>query len=145
MRKGNIQIGDENTLITQKFFKEERGNFYFVGEIFAVSPLLIPNARRDYFNFNNECRFFEKALRNLTYDTFYSMYHKANDIKKDLQRIQEYEKAYREFNANLAEGKFIDEASKNKAASELNTKKDKAEKAKATLERQKKSIMLMMF
>lgn len=137
LRKGNIQIGDENTLITQKFFKEERGNFYFVGEIFAVSPLLIPNARRDYFNFNNECRFFEKALRNLTYDTFYSMYHKANDIKKDLQRIQEYEKAYREFNANLAEGKFIDEASKNKAASELNTKKNKAEKAKATLERQK--------
>lgn len=62
LRKGNIQIGDENTLITQKFFKEERGNFYFVGEIFAVSPLLIPNARRDYFNFNNECRFLKKLL-----------------------------------------------------------------------------------
>lgn len=137
LRKGNIQIGDENTLTTQRFFKEERGNFYFVGEIFAVSPLLIPNARRDYFNLNDECRFFEGCLKNLTYNVFYSIYHKANDIKKELQRLQEYGNAYREFNVNLAEGKFIDEASKNKAASELEAKKEKATKAKDILQRQK--------
>ena len=137
LRKGNIQIGDENTLTKQEFFKEERGNFYFVGEIFAVSPLLIPNARRDYFNVNDECRFFEGCLKKLTYDVFYSIYHKANDIKKELQRVQEYENAYREFNVNLAEGKFIDEASKNKAASELEAKKEKATKAKDILQRQK--------
>ena len=66
------------------------------------------------------------------------MYHKANDIKKDLQRIQEYEKAYREFNANLAEGKFIDEASKNKAASELNTKKGR--KSKSHIRKTKRKV-----
>ena len=137
LKKGNIQIGDENTLTTHGFFKEPRGNYYFVGEIFALSSLLIPNARRDYFNLNDECRWFEDELRRLTYDRFYSIYHKANDIKKDLQRVQEYNSSNQEFQKKLAEGKFIDETAKNKAAAELEDKKVKAEKAKSNLEKQK--------
>lgn len=137
LRKGNIQIGDENTLTTHSFFKEPRGNYYFIGEIFALSSLLIPNARRDYFNLNDECRWFEGELRRLTYDRFYSLYHKANDIKKDLQRVQEYNKSNEDFHKKLAEGKFIDENAKNKAFAELEDKKAKAEKAQANLEKQK--------
>lgn len=48
LRKENIQIGSEDAL--QKLFKEDRGQHYFVGEVFAVSKDLIPNSQRDYFN-----------------------------------------------------------------------------------------------
>lgn len=63
LRKENIQIGDENTM--GKFFKQERGNSYYIGEVFAVDNNLIPNARRDYFNPNPSA----KNLRSL-YITF---------------------------------------------------------------------------
>jgi len=61
LRKGNIQIGDERQLV--KFFKEPRGSFYFFGEVHAVSPDLIPNARRDYFVENPTCQLFEEKLK----------------------------------------------------------------------------------
>ncbi len=137
LRKGNIQIGDEQTLTTHQFFKEGRGSYYFVGEVFAISPLLIPNARRDYFNVNDECCLFEERLSSLTYDTFCSLYHKANEIKKNLQHILEYQEEKAEFEQKLEKGQFIDEASKNKAAADLEEKKEKAAKAEATINRQK--------
>lgn len=50
LRKGNILIGDQQTLNT--LFKDPRFNGWSVGEIFAVSPHLVPNARRDNFEKN---------------------------------------------------------------------------------------------
>ncbi len=47
MRKGNIQIGDGQTLNT--VFKDARFNGWSIGEIFVSSAQLIPNARRDNF------------------------------------------------------------------------------------------------
>lgn len=44
LRKDNIQIGTEYTL--DKFHKQEKNNRYFLGEVHAYSPNLIPNARR---------------------------------------------------------------------------------------------------
>ena len=41
VRSSNIQLGNDDTL--QDLFKENRGNYYFVGEVFAVSKNLIPN------------------------------------------------------------------------------------------------------
>ncbi len=61
LRKGNIQIGESGTL--RKLFKDARGNEYFIGEVFAVHPELIPNARRDYFNSNPTRTVFEEQLR----------------------------------------------------------------------------------
>lgn len=51
LRKGNILIGDNQTLNT--IFKDARFNGWTIGEIFALSPLLIPNARRDNFEKNS--------------------------------------------------------------------------------------------
>lgn len=135
LRKGNIQIGNDATLYAHGLFKEERGNYYFIGEIFAVSPLLIPNARRDYFNLNDECRLFESRIRSLTYDRFYKIYCDASKIKNDMKKIQKYHEENMVFNQNLAEGKFIDENSKNKDAEKLEEKKKKAEKAKKELQK----------
>ena len=46
-RKGNILIGDSQTLNTA--FKDARFNGWTIGELFIVAPQLIPNARRDNF------------------------------------------------------------------------------------------------
>lgn len=50
LRKGNILIGDNQTL--NVVFKDARFNGWSVGEIFAIDKLLIPNARRDNFEKN---------------------------------------------------------------------------------------------
>lgn len=47
LRKGNIQIGDGQTLNT--VFKDARFNGWSIGEVFVSSSQLIPNARRDNF------------------------------------------------------------------------------------------------
>lgn len=50
IRKGNILIGDQQTL--NILFKDARFNGWSIGEIFAVDPQLVPNARRDNFEKN---------------------------------------------------------------------------------------------
>lgn len=50
LKKGNILIGDSQTLNVA--FKDARFNGWSVGEIFAIDPLLVPNARRDNFEKN---------------------------------------------------------------------------------------------
>ena len=47
LRKGNIQIGDGQTLNT--IFKDARFNGWSIGEVFVSNAQLIPNARRDNF------------------------------------------------------------------------------------------------
>jgi molecular chaperone HtpG len=101
LRKGNIQIGSENTLI--KLHKEQRGNFYFVGEVHGFHTGLIPNARRDYFKENEVSIKFEKELSELFYTKFYKLYHDANRIKNACKKIVkpiEIEKDYKEKTKN---------------------------------------------
>lgn len=50
LRKGNIQIGDGQTL--NSIFKDSRFNGWLIGEVFVTSAQLIPNARRDHFEKN---------------------------------------------------------------------------------------------
>lgn len=63
LRRDNIQIGDEYTLVNLNIFTEQRGNFYFIGELHATHKDLIPNARRDYFNENSTRIEFEKEIK----------------------------------------------------------------------------------
>lgn len=50
LRKGNILIGDHQTL--NVVFKDARFNGWSIGEVFAIDKLLVPNARRDNFERN---------------------------------------------------------------------------------------------
>lgn len=50
LRKGNILIGDHQTL--NVVFKDARFNGWSIGEVFAIDLRLIPNARRDNFEKN---------------------------------------------------------------------------------------------
>lgn len=134
LRKGNIQIGNENTFSTHDFYDEPRGCLYFVGEVFAVSPDLIPNARRDYFNLNSTCREFERQLRPLFYDRFKKVYHYANDYKKALQKQQDLASAEAEYQSKVETGGFLDADDKQKAEETIDEKKKIAEKAARQIE-----------
>lgn len=135
LRKENIQIGDESTLgASPKFFKETRGNCYFIGEIYAVDSGLIPNARRDYFKTNATVKEFEDAVRMILYYDLYKLYHYANQVKNAFQSQAEYEKKAVEFEKKVSEAGFVDEKDKSKAEKELEAAKEKAEKSVRTIE-----------
>lgn len=72
LRKGNILIGDGQTL--NSVFKDSRFNGWTVGELFAVSPELLPNARRDNFEKNDAYYLLMENLRAV-----------AKDISKDIR------------------------------------------------------------
>ena len=138
LRKENIQIGSEDTLGYPKFFKESRGNKYFVGELFAVHPDLIPNARRDYFNINPTLKEFEKAIYPILHEDFYKLYHYANAVKTNTKKISDYEHKKQAFDSKVSTGGFISKDDQEKASKELEESKDKAEKAKHQLDLRKK-------
>lgn len=119
IRKENIQIGDSNTLVTNNYFKESRGNNYFIGEIFALSKDLVPNARRDYFNSNMTCRVFEEGVKLTTYNELKKLYEFASKTRSAHKKIEVYNKKVSDFENSVAEGKFVDEKDKSKASHEL--------------------------
>ncbi len=104
LRKGNIQIGNEQTLVNKKLHREERGNHYFFGEIFCNHTELIPNSRRDYFNENETLKYFEKKLKELFHGTLYQLYHKANDIKNAYKKISKLDEIQNEYQEKTAKG-----------------------------------------
>jgi len=61
MRQGNILIGNQGTLAP--YYKERRFNGWSIGEIYVISPDLIPNARRDDFEKNKSFSDFTIGLR----------------------------------------------------------------------------------
>ena len=61
VRLGNILIGNAKTL--SPYFKESRFNGWVLGELYILSPNLIPNARRDDFERNDAFGQFEKGVR----------------------------------------------------------------------------------
>lgn len=133
LRKANIQIGNEATFTSHEYYKEPRSGLYFVGEVFAVHPGLIPNARRDYFNLNSICRKFEETLRPLFYDRFYSIYHYANDYKKALQKQNDAVNAREDFNQKVTSGSFINADDKKEAEKKVLALEEAAIKAAKTL------------
>ena len=61
VRLGNILIGNAKTL--SPYFKESRFNGWVLGELYIISPDLIPNARRDDFERNSTFAQFENGVR----------------------------------------------------------------------------------
>lgn len=62
-RVGNIQIGGES--VFDHLFEEDRLNRWCVGEIHVVDPMILPNARRDYFEPGPHLRHLENHLASL--------------------------------------------------------------------------------
>lgn len=100
LRKENIQIGDESTIGYPKYYKEPRGNSYYIGEIFAIDNNLIPNARRDYFNPNPAAKQFEEVLHNFFYYELYDLYHYASKVRSAQKVVTSFQKKKRNIRKN---------------------------------------------
>ena len=128
VRQGNIQIGDNTILV--KFFKEDRGNSYFVGEVFAISPLLIPNTYRDNFNENETRNYFEQEIKRYCYDQLNKLYNQAAKLKAAYQKLTDYTSAVEELEKKTSKG-FVDDKEKadlTRKVVEAEQKKDEAAK-----------------
>jgi len=138
LRKGNIQVGNEQTLVNKKLHREDRGNQYFFGEVFCVHHDLIPNSRRDYFNENDILKQFEDKLRDLFHGILYYLYHRANDIKNAYKKINKLD----EFKKELAEKKqkgFL-AGEKEEIDQKIEVAKKDAESANKTIQKIKSDI-----
>jgi molecular chaperone HtpG len=131
LRKGNIQIGESGTL--RKLFKDARGNEYFIGEVFAVHPELIPNARRDYFNSNPIRTVFEEQLREFFVE-LWKLCNLASDDRSAYRNIQNYHAAVTEYKQKAAAG-FTGSVDKEALETELEEKKKRAETAKRKIDK----------
>lgn len=133
IRSANIQLGGDDAL--SELFKEKRGNYYFVGEVFCVSKQLIPNSQRNYFNENETRIEFEDALRTYFYDVLHKLYYDANRIKNDYKRQEEYLAKIEEYKQKESTGSFVDEESRQKMQFDIEKAKKSAEEARRRLDK----------
>jgi molecular chaperone HtpG len=135
LRKENIQIGGEDSL--QKLFKEDRGNSYFVGEVFAVDKELIPNSQRDYFNENPARAEFERELRKFFNEELHKIYYDGSAINSAYKKIESYEKKEAEFKEKESAGVFVDHNHRERELEAVLETKKEAESAQVKIERMK--------
>lgn len=133
VRSANIQLGNDDAL--QDLFKESRGNYYFAGEVFAVSKGLIPNSQRDYFNENETRVLFEDQLREYFFDVLHKLYYEANKVKNDYKRQEEYVAKVAEYNKKENERGFINEEERQKFQFDIDKAKKNAEEARKRLDK----------
>lgn len=136
VRSGNIQIG--NSDVVQELFKESRGNYYFVGEIFAVDRKLVPNSQRDYFNENDVRVKFEDELRKYFYDVLHKLYYDANRLKNAYKKQEQYIAKVNEYNKKNSENGFVNEQEKQKLKYTIEKVEKEAEEAKRQINKFKK-------
>lgn len=133
VRSANIQLGNDDAL--QDLFKEPRGNYYYVGEVFAAAKELIPNSQRDYFNENETRVLFEDLLREYFYDVLHKLYYEANRVKNDYKRQEEYLSKVAEYQKKEKEQGFIDESERQKLQFDIDKAKKNAEDARKRLDK----------
>jgi len=135
LRKNNIQIGEADCLLNKGLWKDDtRGSKYFIGEVYALDPNLIPNSRRDYFNQDSSCRRFEQALVS-EFKSLYSLYRKASEIRSAYKDIYNAQEAKKEFECKDRNGKFYDENEREKECETLDNILKKGERAQKKIEK----------
>lgn len=132
LRKSNIQVGNEFTL--EKLHREQRGNFYFFGEVYAFHPDLLPNSRRDYF-VENEIYFeFEKKLK-IHFYRLKDLYYAASNASSATKKIEDFETAQKDFADKAANKGFIDKTEQKIELEKLEHRKQIALSAQRDIEK----------
>lgn len=132
IRSANIQLGNDDVLTN--LFKESRGNYYFVGEVFAVDRQLVPNSQRDYFNENESRVLFEDSLRVYFFDVLHKLYYEANRVKNDYKRQEEYLAIVGEYQKKEQSG-FVNDEERQKLQFDIEKAKRSAEEARKRLDK----------
>lgn len=130
LRAGNIQIGDANAL--QEFFVEKRFSSYVVGELHAVSPKLIPNSQRDYFNENETRKELERQFRVIAQEIG-KLSRVGSDANTALKDMQKYDEAKKKYEVQEQQHKFLGEDDRRQAIRELEEKRIASEKGRMKL------------
>ncbi|BEV05942.1 ATP-binding protein [Chryseobacterium gambrini] len=138
LRKGNIQIGTNDTLI--KFFKEQRGNNYFFGEIFILDKELIPNARRDYFVENESLKKFEIELTKVIKEPLHKLYYFASNVRSASKKIEQLNSFKDEFEKKSNQIGFSNKEEKEKYVEKFEQLKEKAIQGEKELKRLQERI-----
>lgn len=130
LRQFNILIGNRETLSeSPKFFKERRGNGYFIGEVHTIANKnLRPNARRDYFNESHEVKDLEYALRKYIADNLDGLYKDGSTINSGYDKLEKYNELQKKIKEKKKKG-FASSTEETKLKKELAVAKEKAEKA----------------
>lgn len=103
LRKGNILIGDHQTL--NIVFKDARFNGWSIGEIFAVDSKLIPNTRRDNFEKNPSYFLLVEQLRTIASTITKDIRSASLNRNTDLSNaLTQYEKIQRDTTIALDQG-----------------------------------------
>lgn len=131
LRKDNIQIGGEDAL--QKLFKQDRGNSYFVGEVFAIAKDLIPNSQRDYFNENPARAYFEKVLRRFFNEELHKIYYDGSAVNSAYKKIDAYKAKEAEFVEKDTKGSFVSEEHRTAEYEKVQVAKKQAEDAQSKI------------
>lgn len=88
----------------------------------------------NYLNLTlHTCREFERKLNPLFFERFYQMYHRANDVKKALQKKKELVQIQEEYQQKIQIG-FLDDEDKQALEAKIETQKKAVEKAEKTIE-----------
>lgn len=130
LRKSNIQVGNEYTLI--KMHRDARFHFYFFGEVYAIDPDILPNARRDNFIENEAYNKFEKKLKEFFHTKIHKLCNVASEINSSVKTIEQYNNFHQEFEIKTQNG-FTDKTEHDNYIERLNTKKTGADKAEIKL------------
>jgi molecular chaperone HtpG len=134
LRKANIQIGNDNTLV--KLHKDKRFQYYFFGEVHALHQDLHPNARRDYFSENDSCKTFEDKLKTFFNTEIYRLCYDASKVNTAVKDIRSYNDLKTDFEKKEKDG-FINKEEKNDFLQRLDNKKEKAEQSVKILDKLK--------
>ena len=137
LRKENIQIGNDDAL--QALFKEDRGQHYYIGEMYAVSKELIPNSQRDYFNENVTRAWFEQEVRKYFREVLTKIYYDSSRINSSFSKIDSFTKKKQEHEEKIEKNDYVDADHAQKATDELTTARDAAEKAQNDLKKLEES------
>jgi len=133
IRSENIQVGGDATLA--HLFKEPRGNYYFVGEIFAVSDQLVPNSQRSYFNENPTRLALEDALRAYFSNVLHKLYYEANRAKSSYKRQLEYIALADEWQHKEQTNGFVNQEDRQRLQFEVQKAQKNAQIARKRLEK----------
>ena len=137
LRKENIQIGSDDVL--QKLYPEDRGNHFFIGELFCVSKSLIPTTPRDYFVENPARIALENYLRVVFENKLSKFYRVASQIRSSLKKIDELEKIIEDNQDRLEQGLYHDEDRRVQLEDEINKSESDISKRQATINKYRSS------
>ena len=90
-------------------------------------------SRRDYFNPDNSCRYFEQILK-VEFQELHKLYHDASEVRSSFKTIHEAENAQKDFEEKDKIG-FYNQDERNKACEKLEIIQKKRVKAEKRLDK----------